>query len=237
MRKTWLAEPSFKDKEGACDLTAKNFINHIEGRRWITFTVLTLSVYFFIYGTSTLFHWERDVKTVSKHYYDVLYLILLGSFLFTFGNFNNTLSYWFILGTILGAFTIAAIGQIPGFQFSTGSLSSLSGIPLFTVAFFGLLFSTGLYFTFRYYQKCGLTTMFWTFLLVPIAILALGYWFAKIDSATVEFHLHHWQWAILFVFFARFPGVPWQSFLTGVFVGIIVDGISRYGPDTLFPPV
>jgi len=237
MPSSWFAPPKLDLEGKACDPTARKFINKIEPKRWIAFTVTILFLYISLYLVSSVFTWEKDDKKISKHYYDGLYTILLGTFLFLFGNFNNTFSYWFAIGIILGGFTIAIIGQLPGFQFSTGSLTSLTGVPLLVVSVFGLALVGSLIFTFLYYRKCELTPMFWAFLLIPIAILVLGYLCYTVDSDSVEFHLHHWQWAILFVFFARFPGIPWQSFLTGVFVGIIVDGISRYGPDTLFPPV
>lgn len=126
---------------------------------------------------------------------------------------------------------------LPGFQFSTGSLTGLTGVPLITVIGFAALFLAGAYLTFRYYQKCGMTNIFGILAGIPIVILVLGIILARTESETVDLHLHHWQWALLFVFFARFPGIPWQSFLTGVFVGIVIDGIGRYGPDPLFEPI
>jgi hypothetical protein len=232
---TWLA-PSVLPKD-TCDTTAKNLFNKVEPQRWLAFIGAVIALYIFLYGSASLFDWERDVKPPTDHYYQLLYIVILSHFLFYFGNFNNTLSIWFLVGMFVGGFGIALIGTIPGFQFSTGSLVDLTGVPLFTVLAFATLFIAGAYLTFKYYQKCEMTNIFLILLGIPIVILALGLVLARAESSTVEVHLHHWQWALLFVFFARFPGIPWQSFLTGAFVGIVVDGIARYGPDPLFEPV
>jgi len=235
--KTWLAPATFAAKERACDLSAKKLINPINIRRWLTFVVSALVLYSALYAAAVRFDWEYDSKKYTDHYYQVLYLIILASFIFTFGNFNNTLSYWFLLGMIVGGFGIAYLGTLPGFNFSTGSISSLSGGPLFTVIGITAALLFGAYLTYLYYKKCGMENLFFILFFTPIAILALGLLLARLDSSSVEVHLHHWQWALVFVFFARFPGVPWQSFLTGLFVGIVIDGIARYGPDPLFIPV
>lgn len=234
---TWFAPAKFADNEKICDASAKNFFNPIEGKRWVAFMGTIILLYLSLYGTSRLFTWESDEKPLSDHYYQLLYLVILSHFLFTFGNFQNTFSTWFVLGLFVGAFGICILGAVPGFQFSTGSLTSLSGVPLFTVLGIAAVIIYFFYRTFNYYRKCGMTNMFAVFLLIPIAILALGLLIARTESSTVEVHLHHWQWALLFVFYARFPGIPWQSFLSGLFVGIVVDGIARYGPDPLFIPV
>lgn len=232
---SWLA-PSTLPKD-TCDLSAKNFFNPVIPRRWAAFIGAVVALYISLYGAASLFDWERDIKKPTDHYYQLLYIIILSHFLFYFGNFNNTFSQWFLLGMFVGGFGIALIGTLPGFQFSTGSLTGLTGVPLFTVLAFTALFLAGAYLTFRYYQKCDMVNIFAILTLVPIAILVIGLLFARRESDTVEIHLHHWQWALLFVFFARFPGIPWQSFLTGAFVGIVVDGIGRYGPDPLFEPI
>jgi hypothetical protein len=230
----WFA-PSVLPKD-TCDLTAKQLFNTVDPKRWVSFTLSVIALYIVIYTVASLFDWERDIKKPTAHFYQLLYIILLTNFLFYFGNFNNTFSTWFLAGMFIGGLGIALIGTIPGFQFSTGSLTSLTGVPLFTVLAFAGLFIAGAYFTFKYYQKCNMTNIFFILLFVPIAILILGLGLAALESSEIDVHLHHWQWAILFVFFARFPGIPWQSLLTGIFVGIIIDGISRYGPDPLFEP-
>jgi hypothetical protein len=235
--KSWLAPASYPDKERACDLSAKRLINPIYIRRWLTFTVTAIVLYSLIYLAAVKFDWERDSKKYTDHYYQVLYLIILGSFIFTFGNFNNTLSIWFLSGMVIGGFGIAYLGTLPGFNFSTGSLTSLSGIPLLVTVGIAAVLSFGAYLTYNYYKKCGMTNLFFILFFTPIAILAAGLLLVRLDGSSVEIHLHHWQWALVFVFFARFPGVPWQSLLTGIFVGIVIDGISRYGPDPLFNPV
>jgi hypothetical protein len=232
---TWFA-PSRLPKD-VCDETARRFFNPVEPARWGAFIGAVTALYIALYGAASLFGWEKDEKKPSDHYYQLLYVLILSHFLFYFGNFNNTFSPWFLAGMFAGGFGIALIGTIPGFQFSTGSVTSLTGIPLLTVVTFGILLVAAGYFTFKHYQKCGMTSMFFILLFVPIAILALGLIIARTETSTIDVHLHHWQWALLFVFFARFPGVPWQSFLTGVFVGIVIDGIGRYGPDPLFEPV
>lgn len=236
-RKSWLAPPTYPDKERACDLTAKRLVNPIYIKRWIAFTTISVALYSALYLAAVSLDWERDNKKYTDHYYQVLYLIILGSFLFTFGNFNNTFSFWFIIGMIIGGFGIAYIGSLPGFNFSTGSLTSLSGTPLIATVAIASILIYGAYLTFNHYKKCGMTKLFFTLFFVPIAVLAVGLLLTRFDGSSVEIHLHHWQWALLFVFFARFPGVPWQSVLTGIFVGIVIDGIARYGPDPLFNPV
>jgi len=231
---SWIA-PSTLPKD-TCDTTAKRLFNRVEPRRWLTFMMAVVGLYVSIYGVSSLLDWERDIKSPTDHYYQLLYVLILSHFLFYFGNFNNTLSIWFLVGMFVGGFGIAYIGTLPGFQFSTGSLGELSGIPLATVVGFASLFLVGAYLTFKYYQKCEMTNIFYILMGVPIALLVLGLLLARSESDSVSVHLHHWQWALLFVFFARFPGIPWQSFLTGAFVGIVIDGIGRYGPDPLFEP-
>lgn len=232
---TWFA-PSVLPKD-TCDVSAKNLFNPVTPKRWAAFITAVVALYVALYGSASLFDWERDIKKPTDHYYQLLYIIILGHFLFYFGNFNNTFSIWFLVGMFVGGFGIALIGTLPGFQFSTGSLSELTGVPLITVIGFAALFLAGAYLTFRYYQKCGMTNIFGILAGIPIVILVLGIILARTESETVDLHLHHWQWALLFVFFARFPGIPWQSFLTGVFVGIVIDGIGRYGPDPLFEPI
>lgn len=223
--------------KAVCDFSSRKLFNPTDTRTWVAFIGSVFAVYVTLYSVASLFNWEKDNKLISEHYYHVLYTILLASFIYQLGNFNNTFTTWFVLGMFIGGLGIAAIGQLPGFQFSIGSIGNLTGLPLFTVIFFAALAAIGVYMTFQYYRKCNMTSLFLILFLGPILILALGYLLSRIDSDKVEFRLHHWQWALLFVFFARFPGVPWQSFLTGVFVGIIIDGISRYGPDTLFTPI
>jgi hypothetical protein len=235
--RSWLAPAKFADKEKACDLTAKKLINPINTNRLITFIVGSIALYAALYLSAVRFGWEYESKKYTDHYYQVLYLIILSSFIFTFGNFNNTLSYWFLLGMVAGGFGIAYLGTLPGFNFSTGSITSLSGTPLYTVVGISAVLLYLAYQTYKYYKKCGMTKLFFILFLTPVAILAAGLLLARLDSSSVEVHLHHWQWALVFVFFARFPGVPWQSFLTGLFVGIVIDGIARYGPDPLFNPV
>jgi hypothetical protein len=233
---TTMAPAILTDKEKACDMTAKNLINPIETKRWVTFIISVVVLYVALYGAAVRFDWEHDSKKYSDHYYQLLYLIILSSFIFTLGNFNNTLSFWFILGMIIGGFGIAYLGTFPGFNFSTGSISSLSGTPLYTVIGISLVLLYLAFLTYRHYSKCGMENLFYILFFAPIAILGVGLLLARLDSSSVDIHLHHWQWALLFVFFARFPGIPWQSLLTGIFVGIIVDGIARYGPDPLFVP-
>lgn len=232
---SWLAEPTLPPN--TCDKSAKRLFNPVDPKRWTTFIIATIALYILLYASASLFDWERDVKRPTAHFYQLLYVIILANFIFYFGNINNTLSYYFLIGMLVGGFGIAFLGTLPGFQFSTGSLFELRGVPLFTVLAFTVLAVAGIYFTFRHYRKCEMTNIFLILFLVPIAILALGYFLASMESDTVEVHLHHWQWALLFVFFARFPGTPWQSLLTGVFVGIVIDGIGRYGPDPLFEPI
>jgi len=232
---SWLAEPTLP--KGVCDPSARKLFNPVSPKRWVTFITAVVALYVLLYGSASYFDWERDIKKPTDHYYQLIYVIILSNFIFYFGNINNTLSYWFLIGMLLGGFGIALLGTLPGFQFSTGSLTELRGIPLVTVLAFSVLFLVGAYFTFKYYQKCEMTKLFLLFLVVPVVILVLGYILASFEGDSVEIHLHHWQWALLFVFFARFPGIPWQSLLTGAFVGIVIDGIGRYGPDPLFEPV
>lgn len=231
---SWLADPTLAPN--ACDKTSRRLFNEVEPKRWVSFIAATTALYGLLYGAANLFNWEKDNKSGSDHYYQLLYVIILANFIFYFGNINNTISYWLLIGMLVGGFGIALIGSLPGFQFSTGSLANIRGIPLLTVVSISVLVLVGIFLTFRYYQKCGMTNLFLILFFVPIVILAISYLLSAIEGPTVEIHLHHWQWALLFVFFARFPGIPWQSFLTGAFVGIIIDGIGRYGPDPLFVP-
>ena len=232
-----LAKASFNEDEKVCDLTARKFFNVVKVDRWLTFTAVAVLLYIALYSVASRFNWEHDTKLISDHYYQVLYLIILGTFIYSLGNFNNTFSYWFILGMVIGGFGIAILGQLPGFNFSFGSLASITGVPLITTLGIVAAVSYLAYLTWKKYKACNMQQMFWVFLGVPIALIVIAFILARVDSASVEIHLHHWQWALALVFFARYPGIPLQSFLAGLFVGIVIDGISRYGPDPLFEPI
>lgn len=235
--KTWFAPAKYSEEEISCDLSAKRLFNPVQPRRWGAFILSSVALYALLYGIASLWNWQHEPKKLTDHYYQLLYLVLLANFLFFFGNFNNTFSYWFPIGMLVGGLGIAYMGTLPGFSFSTGSLTSLSGTPLFTVMLVAGVLLYMAYRTFKHYQSCGMQNIFYILFFAPLAILAVGYLLAKLDSKSVEVHLHHWQWALLFVFFARYPGIPWQSFLSGFFVGIVIDGIARWGPDPLFEPI
>lgn len=234
---SFLAKAKYDEKDFSCDLSSRRLINPIQGTRLVAFLVTSFVAYSLLYWVASVFQWEKDDKKITDHYYHVLYLIILSYFIFSFANVNNTFSIYYILGMFVGGFTIAILGQLPGFGFSFGSLGSISGLPLATVLGLAGLIGYLAFLTWKKYKSCGSQMLFWVFLGVPIALVVLAFIFARIDSSTVEVHLHHWQWALALVFFARFPGVPLQSFLAGLFTGIMIDGIARYGPDPIFEPV
>ena len=234
---SFLAKAKYDETDFSCDLSAKRLINPIQGNRLLAFLITTISIYSLLYLAASAFDWERDSKKITDHYYHVLYLIILSYFVFSFANVNNTFSIYYILGMFVGGFTIAILGQLPGFGFSFGSLGSISGVPLITVIGLAGLLGYFAFLTWKKYNVCRSQRLFWLFLGAPIALVILAFLFARIDSSSVEIHLHHWQWALALVFFARFPGVPLQSFLAGLFTGIMIDGIARYGPDPIFEPI
>lgn len=231
-RKTWFA-PATLDKSKLCDLSAKRLINPIYIRRWLIFIFLSIALYVSIYITASKLNWEHDEnKKLTDHYYQSIFLVILGTFLFTLGNYNNTFSFLFPIGMIVGGFGIAYLGTLPGFNFSTNSLTKLSGVPLVTVIAISMILLFFAFQTYDRYRKCNMTPMFYTLFFLPVLVLFTGIIIASVENTNV--HLHHWQWALAFTLFARFPGKPLQSFLTGLFVGIVIDGISRYGPDPMF---
>lgn len=221
----------------SCDKSVRKWVGGFTPKRYVAFVVTIVFLYTLIYLVAQGMGWEHDDKKLSDHYTHVIIMGIFATVVYLFGNYNNTFSLETIIGMFIGCFGIAYLGSLPGFNFSFQSLSQIGIIPKITIGVIALLFLIVLFVTYRMYKRCDFTKFYWIFMSIPFIILAFAYLVAFMDNEageTVQVHLHHWQWAIPFLFLMRFPGSKIQALATGAFFGIFIDGIARYGSDPLF---
>jgi hypothetical protein len=185
-------------------------------------------MYLASYNVAKFYKWEYNEKTYTEHYFELFFLMLFTTVLYLFGNYENTFSKYTFIGVIVGCFAIAYIGNLPGFQFNAMSIFHLEGAAQAVVTTLLGLMAAFFIFTFFEYRKCDMTSMYFVWTIIPIALFSLSMWASKLDHQDI--YVHHWQWATLLLLFSRFPDRPLLNFGTGAFMGIMIDGISRYGP-------
>jgi len=225
-----------------CEVSVKKLAYMFDTKKYAMFIVFLFVLYFSVYFTARRLKWESDKKDATKHYEDIITLLLFGTVIFTFSNMSFTFNYITIIGMFIGSFGIAYLGQLPGFNFSVQNITTISRIPMITVIALASILAVAAYTTFSKYTKCNYLPYFWFFFLLPVAIVGSSYAVfyyqdkqnKKENKKPPVLHLHHWQWSIPLIFLFRFPNDIVSSFLSGILIGIFTDGIARYGPDSIF---
>jgi len=220
-----------------CSISVRQFSQRIYPTKFSMFLLILVTVYLSDYAFARRMKWESRKKSITQHYADIFIMCMFGTVIYSFSNMSNTFSIYTILGMFIGSFGISWLGSLPGFNFDLEGLRYAAKTPL-TVVFviFTVLLASAIL-TINQYRKCNMMPAFFIFLSIPVLIVGLSFILAKYQNKKGEqttFHLHHWQWSIPLIFMFRFPNDITSSLVSGIFLGIFVDGISRYGPDSIY---
>jgi len=227
-----------------CDYSVNVFSPQIPFMKYALFVLLIVGLYTANYQLALHMNkknsrWEINKKPSTQHYWDLFMAISFSTVVFAFSNMVNTFNLFTILGMVLGTFGMAFLGSLPGFQFSLRGTTSAGAIPLVVVSIFLMLLFISIGFTAKRYVDCHMTMKLATYLLAPILFLASTfgaymYQTKKEDDKSVTYHLHHWFIVLPLVLFFRLPHHFLSSFTSGVLLGIFIDGVSRYGPSSVY---
>lgn len=227
-----------------CDYSVNVFAPQIPFMKYMIFIVLIIGLYtanyqLALYMNKKNSRWEINKKPSTQHYWDLFMTISFSTVVYAFSNMVNTFNLFTVLGMVLGTFGIAFIDSLPGFQFSLRGVPSADPIPLAVISIFLILLFVSIGFTTKRYIDCKMTKNLLIYMITPILFLVstLGayiYQTKKEGDKSVTYHLHHWFVVLPLILFFRLPHHALSSFTSGVLLGIFIDGVSRYGPSSVY---
>jgi len=210
----------------------------ITPKKFSFFICMLFLVYITNYLLSIQLQWEVHKKSLAKHYTDIFLMYIFSIIIYIFSNMQETFNIYSVIGIWLGTLGIAFIGNLPGFNFEVDSLKQVGTLQIIVVGLFLLLLLIMILLTLKQYKDKSSLLATFCIVSIPLIIILLSYLIylheTKINKNKQEYHFHHWQWSIPFIFLFRIPNHFISSFTSGVLIGIFIDGISRYGPDSIY---
>jgi hypothetical protein len=166
---------------------------------------------------------------------DLFALTLLSILVYLFGSYDVNMSWYTLLGAMVGMFAFAGLGTV---SFLHNSLVSMEEWAPATWVVYGIGFVLAVCVMVWQYYRLHVAHHGEAVYLVGLAIftMILGvsfviYWSAP-DRDSLVYHPHHYQIFFGLSMFIRFNDRLSQM-LGGVAIGILVQGISAYGPARL----
>lgn len=198
--------------------------------KYIYFIVILIINYSLIRTFNLLFQWENRIKKFENHLQDIFSLLIYGTLLFTYGNYAETFDWWTIMSIFIVELIFSSITNINVFKTSLASIKTWN-VETWIVSsiLFFIIIVIGLYILWLS-KKCANIRIFFVFLLIPLCLLSLIFCF---KSETITIHIHHWQIFWLLAFFTQYNNI-FIKIVSGLCIGIFIQGISTYGPDTIF---
>lgn len=210
----------------------------ITPRKFSLFISTLCLVYIIDYVITLQLGWEIHKKSLAKHYTDLFLMGVFSTLIYIFANMQETFTIYTVIGICIGTVGIAVVGNLPGFNFDVDSLKQVGVIQIIVVAFFLCFLCIMIGVTLKQYEDKHSLIATLAIVSIPLIIILFSYLIylheTKINKNKQEYHFHHWQWSIPFIFLFRVPRHFISSFTSGILIGIFVDGISRYGPDSIY---
>jgi hypothetical protein len=171
------------------------------------------------------------IKKASEYYNDVVTLFVFCSIVFVFSNMTNTFNIFTILGITVGTFVSYFLFLLPGFENGIRSIETIKPAPIISLSIFMLLLIVSFGFTTVHYVNCGAGLNMTIYITIPILFI-ISTMLVYFSNREIDMNV---QFLVLpLALFFRIPNHKLSSFMSGLFIGIFIDGISQNDKQSIF---
>lgn len=207
------------------------YIVNFDIKKYIFFMITLIVTYVCYVFLAKEANWEHREKSIAVNIDVVNQMILFGTVVFVFGNYSETFSILSASFIPISAVVFGALAELPFMKTSLAGYKnwSISAWAVFGSAFIAIILSAG-YIIYNS-NKCGNYTT--PVAITPAIILIIMIILVILTKNKKEIsHPHHYQIGYVLAFMTRFNS-PLSKILSGVFLGIFVQGMAMYGPDSI----